>query len=105
MGWGKSGRRTPTGPAYDFHTFLTTDARQNALDDYQLAPIRMSGAGLVPLFMPLAAEPCRDWVYSTQMIGLGGNFYTGVMPTQPLINNSAFTMSFLIDQETTQSNP
>ena len=102
MTWGKLGRRNsaPAGATYDPRQFVTTDARQNALDDFFIAPVSMSGTGLMPLWELASAEPPRDWVYSTNMVGIGGTPYNIPMQT-PLVYDPRFTASYFADQGTT----
>jgi hypothetical protein len=93
--FGKSQRGTPKGPAYDYRLFLTTDARQNALDDDNVILLSQSGlAGLVPLWEISAAQSPTGFDYATNIIGLGGTNSPVDVP-QPLVYSPQFAQIFL----------
>lgn len=96
--FGKSKRRTPAGPAYDFRLFLTSDARQNAFDDDMVITTSQSGlAGLMPLYQVIAAQLPNGFDYMTSLIGYGGNNSPVAMQV-PLIDETDLTGQFLAAQ-------
>jgi len=94
--FGKSKRRAPTGPTFDFRQFETTDARQYALDDYLLIPTFQSGsAGLMPLYQGVAAaQPPSGFDWFNLVTGYGGN-QAPVGVQMPLIDNPAIAQQFI----------
>ena len=83
---------------YAWRWFVTSDARQYAYQDNWVAPNDMQGepGKMVQRFMT-ATEAPRQFQYNIAINSWGGNPYNpGV--AQPLINNPAFTGSYLEDQ-------
>lgn len=74
FGFGKRDRRAQNDglPAFDHRYFITNDARCYAPDDLHLAPLRVSGTGLVPLMDIGVLEPVWNPPFLNLIIGLGG---------------------------------
>ena len=91
--FGKTNRRSAIeGPAYDPRLFLTTDARQQAFDDFCVAT--MVPYGLTPVQMIQATEMPRGFDYLMNVIGLGGTPAPSP-PAQPLVNLPQYAATYL----------
>lgn len=95
--FGKSNRRSDTLPAYDPRSFITTDARQNAFDDYMVPLLSQSGlAGLMPLWGMVAAEAPSGFDYTTNLIGLGGT-PVPVNALMPLVTQPQWAQTYIAE--------
>lgn len=98
--FGSNKRRASNGgaPAFDYRSFPNGDARQNAIDDYQVITTSQSGlAGIMPLYGMSAAETPSGFDYLTGIQSLGGTPAPVSIP-QPLIDQPQFAQTYLSEQ-------
>lgn len=94
--FGNVGRRSPAvGPAFDARIFQTSNAAQNAIDDYCIVSASPLGlAGSIPSMSFVAAEPPLGMDYQVPIVGWGGTTSPTPNP-QPLIAQPRFATSFI----------
>lgn len=83
--------------SYHARSFITTDARQNAFDNYESLMFSQSGlAGAMPAQMLISAQIPRGFEYTMSHIGIGGTPSPNANgPQMPLISQSEFATAFV----------